>query len=280
MSHLQSSLSNISRTARVTPKFIVDETNLLSILHVLAACTPEMLNDEDSVSLDIIQTAVEFFTEPEHINYKHSILGTALCQATLARNNMVIDELNLRGADRSICARPEFFPYDLLASSKLASTQNKGDPLWLGIGCFQGFIDSFMSISLPHWGDLNCLQNIRHEFTNIIAKLLLGSSDDEASEEYDRLNSQCTDLVNLFLSKMLDLTTVEMGCLVADLAIEQEPEMEVTDPRVRDDFFDLIKVMQSMRLREQYGKLSPLEMAVIREEDASSETRSKTAETA
>jgi len=90
---------------RSTPDFIVDQTQNLSALHVLARCALQVINHKSQISARIIERIMEAFNSPEQINQTHPILGTPLCVAAMTENiEMVTALLNAR-ADIAVCAR-------------------------------------------------------------------------------------------------------------------------------------------------------------------------------
>jgi ankyrin repeat protein len=96
--HLRSKVS-------YTPAFIVDRTQNLSALHILARCSLEVINHRSQISASIIDRIMEAFNKPEQINHTHPILGTPLCVAAMTGNVEMVTILLEARAEIAIYAQ-------------------------------------------------------------------------------------------------------------------------------------------------------------------------------
>lgn len=130
------------------PDFIVDKTNQLSILHILARCTHDTINNTAQISIRIIDAILKTFKLPEQINYSHSIHGTPLCLAASSSNLHMVSAL-LDCKARIDLSAPEF-PSDF--TTTLGKTDEIAIPLHIALlsACGQ-FVkkDSFGSVQEP-----------------------------------------------------------------------------------------------------------------------------------
>lgn len=141
---------NLATTNKLTaiPDFIVDKTNQLSILHILARCPHEAINNTAQISVRIIDAIMKFFKLPEQINYNHPIHGTALCLAALSSNLHMVSALLEKKAQINLS--PPNFPQEL--KEIVGKIDEPAIPLHIALttACVQFFKkDSFDSIQEP-----------------------------------------------------------------------------------------------------------------------------------
>jgi ankyrin repeat protein len=132
----QLSLSSTHKPQAI-PDFIVDKTNQLSILHILARCPPETTNNTAQISVRIINIILKAFKDPNQLNYTHPIYGTALCLAAVTLNlNMVTTLLDLK-ARADLGAFPSQFPTSM--GLKLRQIVEPAIPKHLALAVLLGF---------------------------------------------------------------------------------------------------------------------------------------------
>ncbi|KAL2363631.1 hypothetical protein RJZ56_003485 [Blastomyces dermatitidis] len=86
-------------------EFIVNKTQKLSALHLLALCPSNALNDRSQISARVIQAVLAAFHTTECINYVHPVLGTALCIASITGHLEMVVALLAHKADAEITMR-------------------------------------------------------------------------------------------------------------------------------------------------------------------------------
>jgi ankyrin repeat protein len=89
---------------RKRPDFHIDPANKLSILHLLAG-SPNFTHIAQ-ITPKILQLCVETYSEPAFINYRHPLLGSALCYAAASGHKSMVELLIKYGADDSVAAGP------------------------------------------------------------------------------------------------------------------------------------------------------------------------------
>ncbi|KAL5416922.1 hypothetical protein PMIN04_007984 [Paraphaeosphaeria minitans] len=86
------------------PAFHIDPANRFSILHLLAG-SPNYTHIAQ-ITPKIFSLCLETYNEPEFINYRHPLLGSALCYAAAKGQKSMVDLLLKHGADDSVGAGP------------------------------------------------------------------------------------------------------------------------------------------------------------------------------
>ncbi|KAF1828401.1 hypothetical protein BDW02DRAFT_512397 [Decorospora gaudefroyi] len=89
---------------RQRPTFHIDPTNKFSILHLLAGS--HNFTQIAQITPKILKLCLDAFNEPEFINYRHPVLGSALCYAAANGHKAVVERLLQYGADESVAAGP------------------------------------------------------------------------------------------------------------------------------------------------------------------------------
>ncbi|KAF2444504.1 ankyrin [Karstenula rhodostoma CBS 690.94] len=86
------------------PAFHTDPANKFSILHLLAG-SPNFTHIAQ-ITPKILSLCLETYNEPSLINYRHPLLGSALCYAAANGQKSMVDLLLKHGADVSVGAGP------------------------------------------------------------------------------------------------------------------------------------------------------------------------------
>lgn len=109
------------------PAFHIDPTNKLSILHLLAG-SPQFTQIAQ-ITPKILNLCLETYAEPELINYRHPLLGTALYYAATCGHKTMVELLLQHGADETYHSGPDV---DGSVHTLLRSRES-WSPLWAAI---------------------------------------------------------------------------------------------------------------------------------------------------
>ncbi|KAL5314154.1 hypothetical protein ACEPPN_018578 [Leptodophora sp. 'Broadleaf-Isolate-01'] len=112
--------------SRQSADFIVDKTNNLSILHIIAQCSAETINNTAQLSARIIDIILKRFKSDDQINLRHPIYGTALCVASVTSNLHMVSALLEQNARTDIAAVPSRFAANM--SAKLGQIVEPATP--------------------------------------------------------------------------------------------------------------------------------------------------------
>jgi len=109
------------------PAFHIDAQDKLSILHLLAG-SPNF-TPIAQITPKILNLCLETYHEAELINYRHPLLGSALCYAAANGHKAMVERLIMHGADESVGAGPVMRDsVEILVRGKKSYT-----PLWAAI---------------------------------------------------------------------------------------------------------------------------------------------------
>lgn len=170
-----------SQSIAQKPDFIVNKTNNLSILHVLASCSRAVYNN-DQVTARITQMILKAFGSADEVNYCHPHLGTALCQASFAGDFEMVSALVASKADKNLATDPEIF--SSIMNNTIADAIPAGSPLWLALCRLQ--VESTLATK----------REMVPQLKSIVERLLRGESS-----HYERLNEVVTQW-KLLMTKM------------------------------------------------------------------------------
>ncbi|KAK7182812.1 hypothetical protein PSPO01_11151 [Paraphaeosphaeria sporulosa] len=109
------------------PSFHIDPANKFSILHLLSG-SPNYTHIAQ-ITPKILSLCLETYNEPEFINYRHPLLGSALCYAAANGQKSMVDLLLKHGADDSVAAGPVVRD----SVQVLLRPKNSWTPLWATI---------------------------------------------------------------------------------------------------------------------------------------------------
>ncbi|RMZ76422.1 hypothetical protein DV737_g4794, partial [Chaetothyriales sp. CBS 132003] len=109
------------------PAFYIDHANKISILHLLAG-SPQFTQIAQ-ITPKILNLCLETYAEPELINFRHPILGTALYYAATCGNKTMVELLLQHGADETYNSGPDV---DGSVHTLLRSRES-WSPLWAAI---------------------------------------------------------------------------------------------------------------------------------------------------
>lgn len=252
--------------------FIVDKTNRLSVLQILSACSPEVMNDDDQVSARIIQAVLSTFRTPEQPNYSHPILGTALCVASMSRNLTMVDELLSRGADTTLAAQPEHFSRDLLVAPEFEIIFNifsKATPTWLALAGLSAELARAETAELVS----KDISRRFDEHERVIEKLLDYTPDEYAREEWIKLQKKRKEFDSRRrLERDRDSVSEDergTSSLPVDLSTEEAFQPPLPDARPKHLMNSLSVFLYFMRRKERFGTISRAQLEVlIREADS------------
>lgn len=188
-------IHSLSTSQRKRPDFIVNTSNNLSVLHLLATHSPVVEYTNGQLSARITQIILKAFNSPDQINYRHSILGTALCQASFTGNLDMVAGLIASKADKNLTTDPDIFSRVL--NDTMDSVIPPGSPLWLAL-C------RLRVESIPE-----TRKGITSRLKSIVELLLGGESSDEIMKEVVRqLKLRKTNMGNNVDNKAKE----EVGC--------------------------------------------------------------------
>ena len=91
-------------TAVRRPAFHIDSARKFSIFHLLAGSAN--YTEIAQITPKILKLCLDTYSEPEFINYRHPLLGSALSYAAANGHKVMVEELLRRGADQSVGAGP------------------------------------------------------------------------------------------------------------------------------------------------------------------------------
>lgn len=109
------------------PAFRIDPTNKFSILHLLAG-SPQFTQIAQ-ITPKILNLCLETYAEPELINYRHPLIGTALYYAATCGHKTMVELLLQHGADETHNSGPDV---DGSVQTLLRSRES-WSPLWAAI---------------------------------------------------------------------------------------------------------------------------------------------------
>ena len=116
-----------SRGKEHLPAFIVDPINSFSILHLLAGSN--QFTQIAQITPRILNLCLDTYSDPELVNHRHPLLGTALYHAAACGNKVLVEGLLNHSADRSHDAGPVMNDSVQL----LLRPQSCWTPLWVAI---------------------------------------------------------------------------------------------------------------------------------------------------
>jgi len=158
------------------PAFHIDPTNRFSILHLLAG-SPQFTQIAQ-ITPKILNLCLETYAEPDLINYRHPILGTALYYAAMCGHKTMVELLLQHGADETHNSGPNV---DGSVQTLLRSRES-WTPLWAAILRFEDELNKgahFPPEGPPGaWLHSNSIQNLEK-----ILGLLSGRNHDALAEQ-------------------------------------------------------------------------------------------------
>lgn len=169
---------------KVRPAFHIDPANKFSILHLLAG-SPNFTHIAQ-ITPKILGLCLETYNQPEFINYRHPLLGSALCYAAANGHKSMVDLLLRYGADASSGAGPVVRDsVQLLLRPKFSWT-----PLWATILKLDEELSKGTLLppqdSPYDWFHSSLLQNLE----KCVTLLLVNSDDLLAQEAVERLRQK------------------------------------------------------------------------------------------
>lgn len=189
---------NFNRNSREYPDFIVDKTNNLSVFHILATCSQDIINNTAQLSARIIDIILKSFKDPEHINFTHPVYGTALCLASITSNVHMTSALLEAKARTDIPAAPLKLPSQLRA--KLGQTKEPAVPRNLALSILSNLATEIDAATQPNGIPLSpsSLAVIRDNMT--ILEMLPGPDgvvDEAAGTVWGQLSQKIEQLAKL-----------------------------------------------------------------------------------
>lgn len=176
------------------PSFILDQSNQLSILHLLAGS--KQWTELAQITPSIVDLCLEAYSDPACINYRHPTLGTPLYYAAMNGHKPMVERLLRKGADTSDNAGP-----DLSNSVNVVlRPKNTWTPLWAAILRYDEEINR--CIHFPQAGptDPRLKSNLIHSLEKTVG-LLSGKDRDPLAEQAMNILS---DKKNALLAKYDD----------------------------------------------------------------------------
>ncbi|KAI9858397.1 MAG: hypothetical protein M1813_007501 [Trichoglossum hirsutum] len=179
-------------TPNCNPDFVVNGTRGLTVLHVLAHCGPDVINDKSQISARIISRVLMAFDRPEQINYTHPILGTALCIACMAGSVEMVAALLERNADTTIPARLSLLNDERISLGlpKVPPERERNTPLYLSYAAFETelrILERAATTTLEDFGKLNRLEAV----ISLLQSAAASNTDgDGTNSEWDKASER------------------------------------------------------------------------------------------